>query len=142
MGRIPDVGYWAPIAGGIVLACFVLAKIDAVRFRKRALEVSGEVLKIVNHRQHTSYFIKYEYEGATRVAEWAGLPLVRELKEGERVQILIDRTAPPDVPLPDKFHIATTQGGNCRLPGQPLISLWDVVVVGICVYLIARYFAR
>ena len=140
MGRIPDAMQWAPIAGGIVLVCFVLAKIDAIRFRKRAVEVSGEVLKIFSHRQHTSYFIRYLYDGSTRVAEYAGPPLVRELKVGERIQILIDGKAPPDVPVPESFHNAKTQTGNCRLPGQPLISLWDVLIVGICVYLIGRHF--
>lgn len=140
MGRIPDAMHWAPIAGAIVLVCLVLAKIDAVRFRKRAVEVSGEVLKIFSHRQHTSYFIKYLYEGSTRIAEYAGPPLLRELKVGDQVQILIDKQAPPDVPLPGEHHNSTTQSGNCQLPGRPLVSLWDVVVVAICVFLIARYF--
>jgi len=140
MGRIPEATHLAPIAAGIVLVCFVLAKIDAIRGRKRAVEVSGEVLKIFSHRQHTSYFIKYEYEGSTRIAEYAGAPLLREFKEGERIQIMIDSAAPPDVPLPDKWHSSASQGGNCEMQGNPLVSLWDIVVVGVCVYLIARFF--
>lgn len=141
MGRIPDASHWAPIAAGIVLVCFVLAKIDALRFRKRAVEVSGEVLKIFSHRQHTSYFIRYLFEGSTRIAEYAGPPLLRELKVGEQVQILIDRTAPPDVPLPGDRHNASTQTGNCQLPGRPLLSLWEALVVAVCLFLIGRYFA-
>ena len=141
MGRIPDTIEWAAIAAGVVLVCFVLAKINAVRFRKRAVEVSGEVLKIFGHRQHTSYFIRYWYGGSPRIAEYAGLPLVREFKEGEQVQILIDRTAPPDVPVPDVRHSASSGGGNCQLPGRALVSLWDLLVVVICIYMLGRYFA-
>ena len=138
MIRSLDSSGAAQIAAVIVLICFVLAKVHLIRFRKHAVEVSGEVLKIFPHRQHTSYFIKYDYDGATRVAEYAGMPLVRELEIGEQVIILIDSTRPPDVPVPGKRHNATSQSGNCRLPGQPLISIWDLLVVGLCAYFVAK----
>jgi hypothetical protein len=98
----------------------VVDKIDVVRFHRTAVQVRGVVLKVFGHGKHTSYFLRYEYEGKSRVAEYCGVPLFKEYKVGEELDVLIDSMHPPDVSVPDKLHVATSTVGNCTLPGLSL----------------------
>jgi hypothetical protein len=127
---------WEPVVGGLLLVFFVLSKIGLVRFRRSAVQVRGVVLKSFGHGKHTSYFLRYEYEGRSRVAEYCGVPLFQEYKIGEELEVLIDSTSPPDVSVPDKCHVATSTEGNCMLPGLRLFTLTDALLLGVYGYLI------
>jgi hypothetical protein len=52
--HVLDISPWGAIAGAVVLVLFVLAKLSVLRFRKHAVEVSGEVMQIFGRRQHTA----------------------------------------------------------------------------------------
>jgi hypothetical protein len=138
MGDLFAVENWGRIAAVVTIGFFVLQKIGSLKFRKRAVEVSGQVLKIFPYSRHTAYFIAYEYQGTRRVAEYSGLPLVPEYKVGEQLQIMIDGSNPPNVELPDKRPPSTGTGAACYLPGEPLISLLDILIVGVCIFAIVR----
>ena len=130
MTEILDALRWEPILGWSLLGLLVLGKIDLVRFRRDAVQVRGVVLKIVGYSQHTPYFLRYEYEGKSRVAEYYGVPLFREYEVDEELDVLIDSTTPPDVSVPDKLYVATSTGGNCTLPGLRLFTLTDALQLG------------
>lgn len=141
MFEILDALRWEPFVGWGLLGAIVLGKIGLVRFRRDAVQVRGTVLKIFGHGKHTSYFLRYEYEGKSRVAEYCGVPLFREYKIGEELDVMIDSTNPPDVSVPDKLHVATSTEGNCTLPGLRLFTLADALLLGISVYFIGESFA-
>lgn len=127
--------------GALMLVYIAYAKVSAYRFRKRAVLVKGVVLKVFPHSRFTSYFVSYAHDGSTRVAEYCGAPLIREYKVGATLEILIDGSAPPDVPLPGEWHNAPgAHSGNCSLPGAMLFTPWDFVYVLASVYLVAQSF--
>ena len=124
----------------IVLVYVVFGKWAELRFRRRAVLVKGEVLKVFPHRHVTSYFVRYEFDGLSRTAEYCGAPLLREFSPGDAIELLIDGSAPPDTPAPDRWHNAPgAHSGNARRPGAPLVSLFDFIYVGVALYLIATH---
>ena len=124
--------------GSLFLMYGVYTKLMLVRFRKTALEVSGVVLKVFPHSRSTSYFLAYDYEGTRRIAEYSGPPLLRQYEPGASIRVLIDPSAPPDVPLPGDTHVLWfgSVGGNCILADQPLLTFADALIVGAFVYLL------
>jgi len=127
----------------LVLIQLMFGKWAEWRFRKRAVRVKGEVLKTFPHRHFTSYFVRYEYREVSRVAEYCGLPLVREFRPGDAIELLVDGSAPPNVPVPEDWHNAPgAHTGNSRRPDSPFVSFMDFVYVGVAVYLIAQHCMR
>jgi hypothetical protein len=110
------------------------------RFRRRAVRVSGEVLKAFPHNNFVSYFVAYTHGDTPRVAEYCGPALIGTLKPGDKIDMLIDAHNPPDVPVPDGSHIKWfgAGGGNCSSSEDGLFSPWDFLTLAAAIFLIAR----
>lgn len=127
------------VLGALLLGYVFYSKVVEVQFRRSATTVRGKVLKVFAHSHSTSYFISYELDGETRVAEYCGLPLKREFEPGDEVEILIDPRDPPNSEVPETTHNAPGRGvggGNCERVGTPIFGLWDGVYVAASIALI------
>ena len=121
-----------------IIVYVVAAKVSEVHFRKSAVRVAGQVVKRFPRQHYTSYYVAYHRYGVRRVAEYCGPPARILFDEGDALEILIDPTRPPDTAVPDRVSSAGSGSGNCSLPDEPLIRLWDAVyffaAIGLLVY--------
>jgi hypothetical protein len=100
--------------------------------------VRGEVLKVFRHTRYISYFISYRYEAASRVAEYREGSLITSYKQGAPIELLIDRSAPPNVSLPCDTHAVwfNSSASACVLADESVFSLWDFAMAIAAIVLI------
>ena len=129
-------------AGALVLGFVLYSKWAEVTSRRSTVRVRGQVAKVFGHRHATSYFIRYDWEGEERSAEWRGPPLRQRFQPGDALEILVD-PAQPDVPIPEQSHNAPNAAmgsGTCSLADEPIWSWWDLAYALAAVALILRSF--
>lgn len=120
-----DFGY--PLAAFATLGWIAYGKYTDLRFRKRAVAVRGIIVRKFPRQRYTSFFIRYEFGGQTRGAEYCRIGS-GALEEGQSLTILIDPKAPPDSKIPEGNAVsAGIDWGNCILPTTPLWAAWDFV---------------
>ena len=98
------------------------------RFRRRAVRVVGNVIKYHRYSKHLSYYISYEYQGVTRVAEYYRPGPIASYEPGDTLEILVDPRKLPDVKIPEGSHIRWSRSGNCIPADSNLVSMFDVAV--------------
>lgn len=126
------------IVGVSILVFETFSLVSDWRFRKRALRVVGEVVRYIRYSKHISYYIAYQHDGRSRVAEYYAPELIAAFKEGEKVDILVDREHLPDVKIPEGPHVRWSRSGNCIPADTKLVSVMDVVLIGAGIVLLAR----
>ncbi|HKU43979.1 MAG TPA: DUF3592 domain-containing protein [Polyangiales bacterium] len=111
-------------------------------FQKRALRVPGEVLKLIRYSKHISYYIRYEYAEATKVAEYYGPSLIATFNVGDHLDILVDPDRLPDVKIPDGPHVRWSRSGNCIPADSSLVSVLDIAFIAGGLALLAHGVSR
>lgn len=124
---------------GIALLGFVAYSLwSDWRFRSSALRVPGEVRKFIRYSKHISYYIAYQVEGATRVAEFYGPGPIAIYNVGDTLDILIDPKVLPDVRIPEGTHIRWSRAGNCIPAGGSVVSVFEILLVALGLFLLVH----
>jgi hypothetical protein len=130
------------LLGAGLLLFLAYSKWIEVTTRRRAVRVTGHVVKVFGHRHATSYFIRYPWQGEERTTEWRGAPMRQQFTPGDAVDILVDPNV-ADVPIPEDTHNAPNAAmgsGTCSLAEEPLWSWWDLLYAVAGLALIVRSF--
>lgn len=120
----------------LIIVYVIVAKVSEYNFRKTAVPVIGQVVKRFPRQHYTSYYIAYHREDVRRVAEYCGPPARILFNEGDTVEILIDPKNPPNTAVPSQISASGSASGNCSLPNEPLLQLWDFVYLTAAVALL------
>lgn len=128
------------LLGAVLLLFLAYSKYSEITARRRAVRVTGQVIKVFGHRHATSYFLRYTWQNAERTTEWRGAPMRQRFSPGDSVDILVDPSA-ADVPIPEETHNAPNAAmgsGTCSLADEPLWSWWDLAYAAAGIALIVR----
>src|SRR5262245_22440174 len=125
------LGHWQAEASlGVLLILFTAWSLwSDWRFRKRAMHVAGEVVKVIRYSKHIAYYISYRHGEATKVGEYYGPGLIATYEIGDHVEILVDPKHSADVKIPEGPHVRWSRTGNCIPAESSLVSVLDIAFV-------------
>ena len=114
------------VLGVVVLIMLLAGKLHEVRWRRRAVRVAAVVLKLAPATRHTSYFMKFSWQGSERVAEYRGGPARRRFEAGDALEVLVDPERPGAPFSSEQPEAAFASCPACEPVAEPLVSFWDV----------------
>ncbi|MCH9670513.1 MAG: hypothetical protein K0U93_03600 [Gammaproteobacteria bacterium] len=132
---------WA-LAGAFLLLFSAAGIAIEYRFRKRAISVRARVVKALEFHRHTSYYMRYELDGQIRNLYYRAPHLTPTLKDNVDYPMLIDRTAPPNVDVPQTDVLTAFGRGepaSASMASAPLVGgwTWAAMIAGIAMVALA-----